>query len=92
MNQHQAAKIIQILTELVSEQAGALRMLEAVAMGLLEPLAEDPRVSGAVAHRLEEAYATSLACSSNVIEHDELDALRQRLLHVMKKAAPVAIT
>ena len=61
MDAQLAAETIKLLAELVSEQGGALRMLEAVALGL--------------------------ARSSNVIEHEELDALRNRLLEAMNAAA-----
>lgn len=87
MDAQRAAETIKLLAELVSEQGGALRMLEAVALGLLDELATDPRVSGAVVLRLEEAYSQSLARSSNAIEHEELDALRNRLLEAMNAAA-----
>lgn len=83
-------EIMRLLTELVSEQSGVLQMLEAVALGLLDELSADPRISGAVTRRLEESYSRSLAQSANVIEHEELDAVRLRLLGAMASARRTA--
>lgn len=82
-----AVETIRALADLVSRQAGELQVLQAVVAGLLDELATNPRVSGAVARRMDEAYSSNLALSINVAEHEALSDSRDQFLGVMNAAA-----
>ncbi|KQY81809.1 hypothetical protein ASD35_08460 [Pelomonas sp. Root1444] len=68
------------MAETVSAHGGAVAMLEAAVLALLEHFASNKDFAGLAEHRIEEAYARSVGGDLNPVAHDETANMRSRLL------------
>jgi hypothetical protein len=83
MDAERAEETLKVMAETVSAHGGAVAMLEAVALALLEHFGRDKAFAGLAEHRIDEAYARSVGGDLNPATHDETAELRDRLLSAL---------
>lgn len=89
MDPERSDETVRLMAETVSAHGGAVMMLEAAVLAILEHLGRDRAFAALAEHRLEEAYAISVGGSLNSAAHDETTELRQRLLSALSDSKEI---
>ena len=75
---------IKLLAQAISEQAGAIRALEATLLGVLQAGSDSPALRESVAAVLEREYANVLAASTNPLEAEWFELIRARAMEALQ--------